>query len=301
MQNTLRKYYGFLTILCVFIGFLFPQLAELSWLVPYFLAVLVFSLVIEHRISDFTRVVRRPRTILLLSLSNFLIFPLVGVITGYLLALPPGEIFTGVILLTFAPSPVVAALWSELSGGDGSISITTALFTMILGIMIYPLILFVLGISSPNISFKIFQLLTLSIFVPAAVALFLRFEGEKYIPAKKIMTMISSFISLFIVVMAVAHMASRVMSNEVDILLKIGLLVTILILCGFLYGYLLGKFKKVISMDKPALIYTSGMRDGIIPLSVALLYFSTYATLPATLLLIIMPFLVVGVYYVIKT
>jgi len=41
------------------------------------------------------------------------------------------------------------------------------------------------------------------------------------------------------------------------------------------------------------------MRDGIIPLSVAITYFSSASTIASTILLIVMPFLVVGVYYMV--
>ena len=196
IQKTIRKYYGFLTILCVLIGFIFPQFAILSSMVPYLLAILVFCLVIEHKISDFTQIARKPGIVLMLSLSNFVIFPLIGISLGDLLSIPSGDVFTGIILISFAPSPVVAALWTELSGGNGSIPVTTALFTMIASIFIYPVILFFLGISSTHLSLQIFQLLVISIFVPAILALFIRLEGDKYLPAKNIITIVSVFVSL---------------------------------------------------------------------------------------------------------
>jgi BASS family bile acid:Na+ symporter len=47
-------------------------------------------------------------------------------------------------------------------------------------------------------------------------------------------------------------------------------------------------------------LYTCGMRDGIIPLGVAITYFSVSATLASTLMRVVMPFIVAGVYYVIS-
>jgi len=300
IQKTIRKYYGFLTILCVLIGFLFPQFEIFSSLVPYLLAILVFCLVVEHKIGDFTRIARKPSIVLVLALSNFIIFPVIGIFLGNLLSLPQGDVFTGIILLSFAPSPVVAALWAELSGGNGSIPVTTALFTMIASIFVYPLILFFMGISSPQLSFQIFQLLVLSIFVPAVLALFIRFEEDRYLPAKNVITIVSVFVSLLIIVIAVSHMASRVLSNELSILIKISIIVIILILCGMLFGYLVGRFSKIKENNNKSYIYVTGMRDGIVPLSVALLYFNSNATLASTLLLIIMPFIVVCAYYLIR-
>lgn len=282
------------------IGFSFPQFEIFSTFVPYLLAILVFSLVVEHKISDFTRIARKPGIVLVLSLSNFIIFPLIGIFLGNLLSIPQGDVFTGIILLSFAPSPVVAALWAELSGGNGSIPVTTALFTMIASIFVYPLVLFFMGISSQQLSLQIFQLLALSIFVPAVIALFIRFEENRYLPAKNVITIVSVIISLLIIVIAVSHMASRVLSNELSILIKISIIVIILILCGMFFGYLVGRFSKTEENNNKSYIYVTGMRDGIVPLSVALLYFTSNATLASTLLLIIMPFVVVCAYYLIR-
>ena len=105
---------------------------------------------------------------------------------------------------------------------------------------------------------------------------------------------------LFIIVVAIAHMASNVMSSEFNLILIIGILVVILLMAGFGYGYILGKLFKVQKKDSIAFLYSSSMRDGIIPLSVAITYFSSNATVASTILLIVMPFLVVGIYYLVR-
>ncbi len=299
IHGNIRKYYGLLTVICVILGFTFPQFSVLSPYVPVLLAILVFSMVIEHSIGDFTRIVNHPRKILALTVSNLILYPVIGILFSYFF-LPSQDIYVGIILLCFAPSPVVAALWTELSNGDGAISVTTALFSMMLSIIVYPIILYFMGIASPDLAISIFKLLALSIFVPAVIALFLRLEEEKYVPAKNTITLLSSFVGLFIIIVAIAHMASNLISNEFSLILLIGFLVVILLVAGFAYGYILGKFLKVKKKDSIAFLYSSSMRDGIIPLSVAITYFSANATVASTILLIIMPFLVVGVYYMVR-
>jgi BASS family bile acid:Na+ symporter len=299
VHGNLRKYYGLFTIICVIIGFLFPQFSILSPYIPFLLAVLVFSMVIEHKISDFTRVVKHPKIVMALIASNLILYPVIGILIGYWL-IPQNEIMIGIILLCFAPSPVVAALWTELSGGDGTISISTALFSMMLSIIVYPVVLFFMGITSPELSISIFKLLALSIFVPAIVALFLRIEEERYIPAKNTITLLSSLVGLLIIVVAIAHMASRVLANELNIILILTFITVILLTAGFVYGHLLGKLFKTKNKDGIGFLYISSMRDGIIPLSIAITYFSSYSTMPATILLIVMPFMVVGVYYLVR-
>jgi len=299
IHGNIRKYYGLLTVLCVILGFTFPQFSILSPYVPVLLAILVFSMVIEHSVSDFTRIAAHPLKVLALTSSNIILYPIIGILFGYFFMLQQ-DIYVGIILLCFAPSPVVAALWTELSNGDGTISVTTALFSMMVSILIYPVVLYFMGIASPNLAISIFELLALSIFAPAVIALFLRLEEEKYVPAKNTITLLSSFVGLFIIVVAVAHMASKIMSSEFNLILLIGVFVTILLVAGFGYGYILGKLFKVEKKDSIAFLYSSSMRDGIIPLSVAITYFSSNATVASTILLIVMPFLVVGVYYMVR-
>jgi BASS family bile acid:Na+ symporter len=231
--------------------------------------------------------------------SNLILYPVIGILMGYWFHLQP-DIMIGIILLCFAPSPVVAALWTELSGGDGTISVTTALFSMMLSIIVYPVVLFFMGITSPDLSISIFKLLVLSIFVPAVIALFLRLEKEKYIPAKNTITLMSSFVGLFIIVVAIAHMASKVLANELNIIIIISLIVVVLLAAGFIYGHILSGILGVQKEYGTGFLYTSSMRDGIIPLSVGITYFNSYATMPATILLIVMPFMVVGVYYLVR-
>lgn len=299
IEAILRKYYGFLTLLCVFLGFMLPQISVLSPYVPVLLAALVFSMVIEHEISDFKMIVKHPKSVFSLITSNLILYPVIGILFAYFTISSP-DIYTGIILLCFAPSPVIAALWTEMSGGDGTISLTTALFSMLASIAIYPVVLFALGIVSPGLSIEIFKLLALSIFAPAIIALFLRDRENKYIPLKRKFKVLSAFIGLFIIVIAIANMSSKFFSNEFHTIFLLSILVIILLMAGFSYGYLLSRILKVQKKDRPAFLYTSSMRDGIVPLSVSITYFSYFSTLPATILLIIMPFLVALVYQLVK-
>ncbi len=336
IHGNIRKYYGLLTVLCVILGFTFPQFSVLSPYVSILLAILVFSMIIEHRVSDFTRIVNHPKKVLALIVSNLVLYPVIGILFSYFF-LPSQDIYVGIILLCFAPSPVVAALWTELSKGDGAISVTTALFSMMLSIFTYPVILYFMGIASPDLAVSIFKLLALSIFAPAAIALFLRLEEDKYVPAlknrrflrdfqtcekskifhghktlgfvgpkivflsaKDTITLTSSFVSLIIIIIAIAHMVSNVMSNKFSLILLMSIFIIVLLIAGFAYGYILGKLFKTPKRDSIPLLYSSSMRDGIIPLSVAITYFSSSSTIASTVLLIVMPFLVTGVYYILR-
>ena len=300
LEENIRKYYGFLTLLCVLLGFLLPQFSFLSQYVPFLLAILVFSMVVEHEISDFALIIKHPKTVIALITSNFILYPLIGFLFLHLLLSSQSGLINGIILLCFAPSPVIAALWTEMSGGDGTISISTALFSMILSIGVYPFILFYLGIVSPAVSIEIFKLLALSVFVPVIIALFIKTEKNLFNPSKREFKLVSAITGLLIIVIAISKMASQFFSNEFITIILISSFVTVLLLAGLFYGYSLSRLLKVKNEYKKAFLYTSSMRDGIIPLTVALSYFTYSSTIPSTVLLIIMPFIVAIVYQILK-
>jgi|GEM_PF-1600859 len=301
LESSLRKYYGLLTLSCVFLGFIFPQFSVLSIYVPVLLAILVFSMVVEHEINDFTMIIKHPKSVFSLISSNLILYPLIGFFFVYLLFSSNNSIITGVILLCFAPSPVIAALWTEMSGGDGTISITTALFSMLISIAVYPVVLYFLGIASPNLSLEILKLLALSVFVPAVVALFLRGEEKRFLPSKRKFKLLAALTGLFIIVIAISNMTSKFSSNEFNTIFLLSIFVIVLLIAGLVYGYFLSRILKVKKDNSKAFLYTSCMRDGIIPLSVSITYFPYLSSIPSTILLIIMPFIVSIVYQIIKT
>ncbi len=107
-------------------------------------------------------------------------------------------------------------------------------------------------------------------------------------------------IALFIIVIAIAKLSSKILSNELNIVNLLAALALIVLIAGFAYGYLLSRLFKVQKIDRAAFLYISSMRDGIIPLSVSITYFSYFSTLASTLFLIVMPFMVAIAYQFIK-
>jgi len=294
MKRAIKKYYGVLTLICVLIGFLLPEFSIFSGYTPLLLALLVFSLVVEHSIEDLGRIIHHPRFIVLVLASNFLVYPIIGFIFIRILGLDP-DISVGVILLSFAPSPIVAALWTEISGGDGTPAISAALTSMLLSVVVYPLVLYALGVASPAVALRVLSMLLFSVFIPAILALILRLEVELVQPVRDSMNLLSSILGLLIIVVAVAHMSGALVGWGV---LRVVFLVSVMLLAGFIYGFLVGRR---MPGYRVASIYTSGMRDGVIPVGVALTYFSSAAALPATILLVVMPVFTGIVYYLVGT
>ncbi|WP_321211763.1 hypothetical protein [Methanothermobacter sp. DP] len=293
MTGTIKKYYGVLTLLCVLTGLLFPQFSVFSGYTPLLLAFLVFSLVIEHSLKGFGRIIQHPQFLGLVSVSNFLLYPLLGSIFIKIFNFS-GDMVAGVILLSFAPSPVVAALWTELSGADGTPALSAALTSMLLSVAVYPAVLYLMGVASLSVAFRVFELLVFTVFLPAVIALILRLEEERLVPARKTLNFLSAILGLVIIVVAVAHMSGSVRNGGV---MEIVITVSVMLLAGFTYGFILGRLR---GDDGAAYVYTAGMRDGVIPVGVALTYFSPAVALPATILLVVMPVFTGIVYYLVR-
>jgi BASS family bile acid:Na+ symporter len=201
-------------------------------------------IVIEHDISDFKKIIKHPKSVFSLITSIFILYPIIGILFAYFTLSSP-DIYTGIILLCFAPSPFIAALWTEMSGGDGTIPLTTSLFSMLLSIGIYPIVLYFMGLASLNLSVDIFKLLALSIFVPAIIALLLRDKENKYISLKRKFKILSAFVALYIIVIAIANLFSKILPNELNIVFLLTILAITLLIAGFAYVYFLSRLFKV--------------------------------------------------------
>jgi len=294
MTGAIKKYYGVLTLLCVLTGLLVHEFSIFAGYTPLLLALLVFSLVVEHSIGDFRRIIHHPRFLGLVMASTFLVYPIMGFIFIRILGLGP-DLSVGVILLSFAPAPVVAALWTEISGGDGTPAISAALISMLISVAVYPMVLYALGVASSAVAFRVLSLLLFSVFIPAIMALILRIEVAVIQPVRDGLNLLSSILGLLIIIVAVAHMSGALAGWGV---LRVVFLVSVMLLAGFIYGFLVGRRMPEYRI---ASIYTAGMRDGVIPVGVALTYFSSAAALPATILLVVMPVFTGIVYYLVGT
>ncbi|MEM4196456.1 MAG: hypothetical protein QW277_04715, partial [Methanothermobacter sp.] len=81
---------------------------------------------------------------------------------------------------------------------------------MFLSVAVYPAVLYLMGVASLSVAFRVFELLVFTVFLPAVFALLLKLEEERFITAGKTLNLLSAILGLVIIVVAVAHMSGSV-------------------------------------------------------------------------------------------
>ncbi len=94
-------------------------LAFINWM----LALVVFGVALDLRLSDFARVITKPRAPAIGMLSQFLLMPALA--TGLVwLASPPPSVALGIILVAACPGGTVSNFMTSLGRGDAALSVT---------------------------------------------------------------------------------------------------------------------------------------------------------------------------------
>ena len=115
-----------------------PSLA-LSVGLPAVLIVIMLGLGLSLRLDDFTRVLARPKPVLIGLVCQIVLLPIVcfGLVSAS--NLPPA-ISAGMMLLAASPGGTSAALYTHLARGDAALSITLTAVTSVLAIISLPII-----------------------------------------------------------------------------------------------------------------------------------------------------------------
>lgn len=126
-------------------------------ILPLALAFIMFSLGLGLRLTDFTRVLTRPKDFLVGAVCQLLLLPVIAFVIVLTIPMAP-EIKVGVMLLSFVPGGVTSNMLTKFARGDVALSISlTAVISLLF-------------------------LLTLPILIPATIAYFQSAELASQLP-----------------------------------------------------------------------------------------------------------------------
>jgi BASS family bile acid:Na+ symporter len=106
---------------------------------PIALGVIMLGLGLSLQVSDFTRIVKFPKAVVVGLSCQMLLLPVVCFFTARAFSLSP-EMSVGLMLLAASPGGAVANLYSHLSKGDVALNITLTALNSILTLFTMPLI-----------------------------------------------------------------------------------------------------------------------------------------------------------------
>jgi len=239
---------------------------------PIALAFIMFSLGLGLSISDFARILIKPKEFFVGFISQLIILPLIALILVFIWPLSP-EIAIGVMILAAAPGGATSNILTSFAKGDVALSISLTAVISILSVITIPLILGISlsllgtnlareGISLIDIALKMFLIVT----VPVLIGMLLKnilssFENI----AKKISTV------LFFLVLLGAILAER--ENVVTYFAQAGLITLILNILMMLIAYYLSKTLISNVSQQRAIIFECGLQNGTLALVVANVFF----------------------------
>ena len=253
------------------------------WTVPYItilLGIVMFGMGMTLRFEDFRLVLERPKDVLIGTVAQFGIMPLLAWILAHALSLPP-ELAAGVILVGTCAGGTSSNVMTYLARGDVALSVSMTMASTILAPIMTPLLtLWLAGqwidIPAGKMMISIAQV----VIAPIVLGLLINHFFERPVQkAIKVLPLISVVAIVLIVGAVVSANAARIMET--------GALIMVVVMCHNLLGYALGfSVAKLLHMDMAKVKAVSievGMQNSGLAASLALLHFGAAAAIPGAL------------------
>ena len=117
---------------------------ETLWILNTALALIMFGVALNLRISDFARLLKNPKPVLVGVSGQFLLLPLITLAMVYLIQ-PLASVALGMFMVASSPGGVVSNFYSHLAKGNAALSITLTAIATLSAIVLTPLNLALLG------------------------------------------------------------------------------------------------------------------------------------------------------------
>lgn len=113
---------------------------NLTQLVPFVLALIMFSMGLSLTMADFNRLLVHPRAALLGLICQLALLPLVAYLIAIVFQLPPA-LLLGLLLVALCPGGVTSNLASKYASGDVALSVSLTAISSIITVFSLPLVL----------------------------------------------------------------------------------------------------------------------------------------------------------------
>ena len=232
---------------------------------PIALAIIMLCLGSSLTLSDFSRVIKKPKDFFIGFVCQLFILPIVAYLLIIILKVPV-ELALGVMLIAAAPGGVTSNVLTKFADGDVALSVSLTAFMSLLSIISVPFIIFTAidifeityvakEISMIGISLKMFFVVT----VPVIIGMIIRhLTGDLVIRNLKIIQRIS--IILFLVVFAAIYIEEW--NNIVSFLARAGTIALILNIVMMVIGFYVAKFLASGEAQQKAISLECGLQNG---------------------------------------
>lgn len=246
---------------------------------PFALFIIMLSVGMSLKLSDFMRVARQPVPVFLGILTQLLMLPVLGWIVVQLFSLPP-LLAAGLMILTFAPGGATSNAITLLARGDAALSVSlTAINSLIIPFtlpLLTALILSWLSLEATLIRFPVAQAIGQMILItllPVILGmLFSQYCSELNRKLRALFRSLALILMLMTVILLVVSSWDRL----TVLLPQLALPVLVLVLAAMSLGYVLAR---LVGLDEPQQI-TLLVEVGLQNAGTALLVTSTLLQSP---------------------
>ena len=243
------------------------------------IAIIMFSLGLGLKVTDFTRIVTQPRDVLIGLMSQILILPLVAFILIYLYPNLPPELAVGFMIIAAVPGGATSNMFTSLAKGDVALSISLTAITSLICIITIPLIsiysynYFIgsdIDINTTRKSLELFSIVT----IPTILGMLINNYLNNFAVTIEGKTKIISMVLLALVIIGAII---KYQSDVIEYFKKAGLITLILNISMMIIAFYIGKFFASSIKQTKTFIFELGLQNGTIAIFVADTFFGEVA------------------------
>ena len=274
ISNFFGKYMAIIVLIIAAISLFFPKTFSFikTSYINYLLMIIMFGMGLTLRFEDFKIVFTRPKDIIIGTIAQFTIMPLLAFLLSIIFKLPM-ELAIGVILVGICPGGTSSNVMTYLANGDVALSVGMTSISTILAPIITPILALIyagkkVDINAVNMFISIIQI----VLAPISIGFIINIYFQKITNnIKEILPLIS--------VIAIVSIVAAVVSANSSKLMKVGLSIIIVVILhnilGYIFGYSLGKIFRLNNSKCKAISIEVGMQNSGLATSLATIHFYT--------------------------
>ena len=271
ISQKISKNIGIIIIVFSLIAYFSPQ--YFSWMTSYttiFLAIAMFGMGTSIDTRDFKKIIKNPKELLIGSLAQFTIMPLLA----WLLA---------IILVGSCPGGTASNVITHIAGGDVSMSVSMTILSTLLAPIVTPALVYLLAGRWVDVSIiAMFKSVVKVILLPVLLGISIKKINPTAVSkSKDVFPLISSLAIILII--------SGIIGANADKIAQSGLIVLVIVAIhnalGLLGGLLVAKLAKMDYDKATALAIEVGMQNSGLAIQLASVNFALnpLATLPGAI------------------
>ena len=275
---------GLLVLAAALFALLFPGLLQQvrPTVINYLLGVVMFGMGLTLNLQDFKIVFSRPKDVVIGSLAQFTVMPLLA--WGLTRVFQLDEALAlGVVLVGCCPGGTASNVITYLAKGDLALSVGMTGVSTLLAPFLTPLLTWALAGKSVNVDVaSMFLSILWVVILPIVVGLLVKWMWPRF--TEKATDYLPAFSSV-----AIALIVAIIIAANADKLLAGGMIIVLVVMlhniCGLGLGYLIGRLLGLSDPKKRAISIEVGMQNSGLASSLATIHFAAYplASIPGAI------------------